>query len=120
MTIRNRLTLQFTTLVGIILLVVLISIYFVTQLLTRNIFYERLKERADIAAQIFLEQDELSTSSYSLVQQKFLKKLPGEIIQIFDSTDKRQFVADNPKTFFSRELMDKVRRDGVVYYKEKS
>ncbi|MCX6292297.1 MAG: HAMP domain-containing sensor histidine kinase [Bacteroidetes bacterium] len=118
MTIRNRLTLQFTGLVGILLLLVLMSIYFVTKFITRNEFYDRLKERADIAAQIFLEQDELSKNSYDLVQQKYFKKLPGEIIQIFNSQNNTQFIADNPKSFFSSQLLDKVRKEKVVYYKE--
>ncbi len=118
MTIRNRLTLQFTTLVGIILLLVLLSIYIVTQVIARNQFYDRLKERADIAAQIFLEQDELSKNSYELVQQKFFKKLSGEIIQIFNADNNKQFIADNPKAFFSAELLNKVRNNKVVYYSE--
>ncbi len=128
MTIRNRLTLQFTTLVGIILLAVLLSIYLVTEVITRKGFYERLKERADITAQNFLEQDELPTSSYSLVHQKFLKGLAGEIILLFDSTnhrqfvdstDHRQFVAGNLGISFSKELLDRVRNERVVYGAQK-
>jgi len=115
MTIRNRLTIQFTTLVGIILLLVLFSIYIVTGIISKKQFYDRLKERADIAAQIFLEQDELSKNSYELVQQKYFKKLPGEVIQIFNSQNNKQFIADDPKTIYSGLLLDKVRREKVVF-----
>ncbi len=118
MRIRDRLTIQFTVLAGIILLAVLAVIYFVTVIITHNEFYDRLKERADIAAQIYLDQDELSKNSYQLVQQKFLKTLPDEIIQIFNASDRRQFIENNPRTFFSPSLIEKVRNQNELTYSE--
>ena len=59
MKIGRRLTLQFTLIVGLIFISVLLSVYLLSLYNTQYIFYERLKERVFITSNIFFEKEEL-------------------------------------------------------------
>lgn len=118
MKIRNRLTLQFTAIVAIIMAVVLSSIYALFYQHTRNGFYERLKERAFITAHIFLEEDELNQALFLTFQEKYFQKLHEEIIQVYNESDDIQFVEEDLKVFSSPELLEKVKNKKELRYSE--
>jgi len=90
MKIGRRLTLQFTLIVGLIFISVLLSVYLLSLYNTQYIFYERLKERVFITSNIFFEKDELSKERILSFQEKFSKTLPLEKIDIYD--DKRNIL----------------------------
>ncbi len=48
-----------------------------------NEFYLRLRQRASIAAQAYLEKDELSSSIYEEIRKKHVRTLPNEKEEIF-------------------------------------
>ncbi|HWY35187.1 MAG TPA: histidine kinase dimerization/phospho-acceptor domain-containing protein, partial [Nitrosopumilaceae archaeon] len=85
MKIGKRLTLQFTIFVALILSLVLVAVYLLASYHAENLFYERLKERALITANIFLEKDELTKERFFAFENKFTESLPNENIQIYDS-----------------------------------
>ncbi|MBR9998220.1 MAG: HAMP domain-containing protein [Cyclobacteriaceae bacterium] len=78
MKIRNKITVIFTVLTGSLLLGIFLFIYYFTYRYTQNEFYERLKERANIAAQFYFEEDEFSTQVYNRIREQHMQILPEE------------------------------------------
>jgi signal transduction histidine kinase len=78
MNIRTKITLIFTLLVGSLLLSVFVFIYYFSYRHTQSEFYRRMRERAGIIAQAYLEKDELSTAIYNDIRKKHLRTLPNE------------------------------------------
>ena len=55
-----------------------VLIFYFANLYTKNDFYQRLKERATIAAQASLEKDEMSLNIYDDIRKRHLQTLPQE------------------------------------------
>ena len=71
MTIRDRLSLQFTLLSALLLFVVLAGIYVLTAQYRRIDFRARLLDRAVTHAQLFLAEDNMSAEKFRDVQKKY-------------------------------------------------
>lgn len=78
MKIKDKITISFTVLTGITILLLSLFIYFFSLQHTRQNFYLRLQERALIAGQAFLERDEVSASIYNHIREEHLRVLPDE------------------------------------------
>ncbi|MDX5421896.1 MAG: HAMP domain-containing histidine kinase [Hymenobacteraceae bacterium] len=94
MTFRTRLTITFTALVAAIIMVLSLFIYFFSERYTRNEFLTRLRERAYVTAQVYLEEDELSRRSFEKVRNQFLQKLPEEVVYIYTKDREPAFRLD--------------------------
>src|SRR5436305_312814 len=116
MKIQNRLTLQFTVITGVILLLVFSSVYLVTVLITHGEFFDRLRERTTIAENIYFEKDELTKTIYEQFERSYLKKLPDEVVQIFNEKNEKQYIENNPATFYSKETIEKIRSKGMYRF----
>lgn len=116
--IQTKLTLRFTLVVALILAVLLSAIYFFAYSYKQNKFYERVKERALISAHIFLEKDEVSKSIFESFQQQYVQKLHEEIVQIYDEKNRHQFVKEDKEAVYSEELIDKIRNEKEVRFKD--
>ncbi len=117
MTIRDRLSIQFTLISTLLLLVVLSGIYLLTAQYQKNAFRERLLDRATTTAELFLAQDNLSEEKFNEVRRKYPQSLPGEIVHIYNENDVPVFI--NAKTNqWSKEVIDKVRLNKYFYYAE--
>src|SRR5436190_23485857 len=91
MKIKNRLALHFSLITAGLLLFILTVIYSIFYNLFKNDFYGHLKDRAKVAAQLYFEADEISTDSLNHVRERYLAKLPGEILGMYDEHD-RSFI----------------------------
>jgi len=116
MKIQNRLTFQFTGITGIILLLVFGLVYIATLFITHGEFFDRLRERLTIAENIYFEKDELTKTIYEQFEKSYLKKLPDEVVQIFNAKNEKQYVEDNPSTFYPKETIAKVRGKGTYRF----
>ena len=87
MKIRNKIALIFVLLTAMLLLSVFLFIYFSVENHMHNGFYLRLRQRASIAAQAYLEKDELSSSIYEEIRKKHVRTLPNEKEQICRRAD---------------------------------
>jgi len=116
MKIRNRLTLNYTITVAIILFIVLSSIYYFASLYRKLDFYEHVKERALVAATIYLEADELAQQAYEKYRVKYRETLPEEIIQVYDKDNKNAFVAKSTAITFSPEVINEIRQKKEVKF----
>lgn len=109
MKIRLRLTLQFTLLSGIILLVVFVLVYLLSARYIRTYFYRQLEDRALITAQVFLEKDELAKKKFRDIQKKYLQGIPGESSNIYDELNRRVFL-DETTFNWPPVILDVIRR----------
>ncbi|HVA97525.1 MAG TPA: HAMP domain-containing protein, partial [Bacteroidia bacterium] len=116
MRIRNKLTLTFTLIIAAILLFLNLLIYYFTVLNTKENFYSRLKERAFISGEVFLEQDELSPKLFQDIKNKFLQSLPNEIVKLYDKDDKPAFIDVTEHGIFTDDEIDLARTNKLVEY----
>jgi signal transduction histidine kinase len=122
MTIRKKITALFTILTGFIILMLSLLIYHFSKQSIEKEFFHRLTVRAGIAAQVYYEQDELSTAFYNELRQKHLQRLPEEQEFFFDSIPPEEIEkildVDLPVDFHQRLKKARVIQfiDGPTYY----
>ncbi|SFQ53681.1 Signal transduction histidine kinase [Hymenobacter arizonensis] len=104
MNIRTRLALQFTLLVALLLTCGLSAIYYLQRKSTHDLFEQRLTERAQLTAALYLEADEQSWAVTEKVRQRLLHELPGEIMGIYDQRGNPRFLQE-PSTRFPASLL---------------
>lgn len=92
MKIRNRLSLQFSVIITIILLLLFSFLYVASKKYVENEFYSELYQRADITAQIYLEEDSISSELYESIINRYVRKIPNEIGVLFDIDNNIDFV----------------------------
>ncbi len=116
MKIKNRLALHFSLITAGLLLVILAVIYSIFYNLFKNDFYGHLKDRAKVAAQLYFEADEISTDSLNHVRERYLAKLPGEILGMYDEHDK-SFIG-GAHQYWSASVIDKIRNKKFMQFTE--
>lgn len=84
MQIKSRLTLQFASLVALILLITLVSVYQLSRLNFENRFYERLENKAVTTSKLLLGTQKVDTLLLKLIQQESTDTYFGENIEIYD------------------------------------
>lgn len=118
MRLRTKITGIFILLTGLFQIVIFIFIYLFAQEYTENRFYLSLKERATIAAQAYLEKDEMNAEIYENIRIRHLQTLTDEREVIYPVDQKKQvpisrFQDDLPESFF-KQIFD----DGYAELKE--
>lgn len=109
MKIKNRLALYFTLISAIILLIALATIFITFNSFVKTDFYTRLMDRAKVAAQLYLEADEISADSLSHVHARYLKQLPGEVTRFYDDRNAASFIKDRQQ-YWSNDIINMVRK----------
>lgn len=104
MKIRNRLSLYFTAISTVILLFVQVIICLIFNSLIKSDFYSHLNDRANVAAQLYLEADEISADSLSRVRGRYLIGLHNEVIRLYDKKNTASFINDNEKPWDARTI----------------
>lgn len=118
MKIRDRLTLQFTGIVAVILMVFCATIYFLTSRYTHNEFDGRLKERASNTADLLLKVDEIDEVLLKSMRRRYLQSLPNEFVRIYDTTYKIVFRDDTSDIHFENQVFDKIKHGEGYDYEE--
>lgn len=119
MKIKNRLSLYFATISAVVLLIVEVVIYFSFNSYIKADFYSHLMDRAHITAQRYLEADEISADSLSHVQERYLQRLPAEVIRLYNDKNAASFINDKNQ-FWSAPVINGVRKNKQVEFPEGS
>src|ERR1700759_1569379 len=117
MKIRNRLALYFTLITAVILVIVLVTIYITFHSFVKSDFYSRLNDRAKIAAQLYLEADEISADSLSRVQERSLKELSGEVTRFYNDSHGASFIKDQQQ-YWDSSVINLVRKRKQLEFSE--
>ncbi|MCB0476332.1 MAG: HAMP domain-containing protein [Flavobacteriaceae bacterium] len=123
MQLRTKITTVFIVLTSLFLTGVFVLIYFVSKEYTENEFYLRLSQRATIAAEAYLDADEMNVDIYDDIRIKHLQTLPNEkeVIYPVDAELKIPLTSLNtelPKTFFEKIFNEEYAelKSGDYYY----
>ena len=117
MKIKNRLSLYFTAISAIVLLIVQIVICITFNGLVKSNFYDNLMYRAYVAAQLYLEADEISADSLSHVRQRYLQPLSHEVVRLYDDKNAPTFIKDKGQ-FWRGPVIDAVRKRKQMEFTE--
>ena len=117
MQIRNKLSLYFTLTSSLLMLVIMSFIYLLFANITRSDFYNELHERTEVAAQLYLEADEISSAALNKIKEKFINSLPGEVIRVYDSANEVSFTADTGH-YWNKNIIDEVRSRKYMSYRD--
>ena len=115
MTLRNRIAITFTLLNFTLLAIIFVALYFLTRQYTYNEFFNRLEERAQIAAQAFLEKDELNQQIFEEVRKRHLRTLPLEQEFFCALGDDISLPQDLPE-FLDTSILAEIRRGEDIRY----
>jgi signal transduction histidine kinase len=116
MTIRNRLTLLFVGMVGVILLGALSATLIIHGDYTHEQFNDRLRDRADVTGYIFLERDEMRAAAFRDFQRRFMQTLPNEVLQVYDSKMQPTFIEEDERVQVSDELLARIVAEKEVFF----
>jgi signal transduction histidine kinase len=115
MKIKDRLSVYFTSLSIIVLLIGIGSVYLTILSISRAEFFNRLKDRATVAAQLYLKADEISQDSLTKVRERYLEKIPTEVIRIYDSKNIATFIPEK-KSYWNKKIVEEVRQKRYLQY----
>ena len=109
MPLKTRITIIFILLTGLLQIVIFLSIYFFAKEYTENEFYLRLSQRATIAAQVYLEKDEVTIEIYEAIRLRHLQTLPDEkeVIYPVDTESgipPKELKANFPSQFLAKSI----------------
>ena len=119
MKIKNRLSLYFTEISAFVLLIVQVVICVTFNSLIKSDFYDHLMDRANVAAQLYLEADEISADSLNHVRIRYLQSLPNEVIRLYDERNAASFIKDKDQ-FWSSPVINAVRKHKQLQFTEGS
>jgi signal transduction histidine kinase len=118
MKIKTKLTLLFTFIVALLLIALNLYIYSINKSYASSDFFNQLRERTYAAANVYLEEDEVSQKIFKEFQSKLLERLPGETIRVYGSKNQPVFINDSIMSSFPVPIIEKTRKDKL--YKNKS
>jgi signal transduction histidine kinase len=117
MKIKDRLSLQFTLISAVLLLLVLTGIWLLAVRYRKIEFQERLLERAITKAELFLAKDNLSEEKFRDVQKRYYQTLQEEVVQIYDDNYESVFIKDTAAKW-PRKIIDRVKKYKFISYSE--
>lgn len=123
MKLRTKITSIFIILTSLFLTGVFIIIFYSSKKYTESEFYLRLSQRATIAAQAYLDKDELNSDIYEDIRIRHLQTLPNEkeVIYQVDAKNKKPLTElnkDLPDYFFQKVFDDQyaeLKQDEYFY-----
>ena len=120
MQIRSRLTLQFSVLVGGILLSSFILVYLFTLWFDRQQFQQRLHDKAVTAATLLLRVQRVDSSLLKTIDRAKRDVLYGENISVYDHDDTEIYTNNDTVHFdVTPDLLREIRSSGVKYFQQK-
>ena len=117
MKIKDRLSLYFTAISAIVLLGVQVVICLAFSSFVKADFYGHLMDRANVAAQLYLEADEISADSLSHVRERFIQPLPNEVVRLYNDRNGASFIKDRNQ-FWTDAVINSVRRQKQMEFTE--
>lgn len=115
MTLRNRIAITFALLNFALLAIIFMVLYLLTRQYTYNEFFNRLEERAQIAAQAFLEKDELNQQIFEEVRRRHLRTLPQEQ-EFFYALGEEDLLPEALPEFLDASILGRIGEGEEVRY----
>jgi signal transduction histidine kinase len=117
MKIRDRLSIQFTLIFALLLLLVLSTIYVTSEKNRKIDFNHHLRDRALTVAELFLAEDNLSKEKFQEVQKRYPVSLPEETVRMYNDRYEPVFIKQNSFQW-SKSLIDEVIAAREIYFQK--
>ncbi len=119
MNIKDKLTIRFVLVFAAVWLIASIAIYYSSSEFRKEEFYERLVARANAAAKLLLEVEEVDALLLQKIESANPVKLPGEKITIYNYDNKELFSSDTQDSLLiDSMLLDKVRLEKSLNWRQ--
>jgi len=119
LSIRTRLTFQFTYIVVIILVLFSASIYYFSASYRESEFYTRLEDKAKNTARLLIEVKEVDHDLLKIIDRNTINALFDEKVIIYDFHDMEIYNSlDDDSIHVSKELLDNIRLKKNIRYHE--
>ena len=115
MKIRQKLTLQFFLMSGIIMVLFSLTVYVSSARYRRDDFFQRLESRANSTARLLIEVDEIDAELLRKIEEDNPVSLPDEKIIILDNNNNIVYTTDPRNVIlYDEDLLDRIRIYGKV------
>ncbi|MGI4738231.1 MAG: ATP-binding protein [Janthinobacterium lividum] len=114
--IRNRLTWLFLSVVAVLLFAVLALVFVLQLTSSQREFRQRLRERAQVTGYIYLEKDEMRAGAFRDFEKKYLQALSNEILQVYDASGKVRFVAEDQRVRLPDAILARIVTNKEFYF----
>jgi signal transduction histidine kinase len=118
MTIRTRLTVLFTAVVSILLLLFCIVIYVLVERHRQTQFHERLRVEATTSAELLYGKATLSPELFKLLDKNHLTVLNEEELIIYDYRDSLVYESGTDYLKVDKNILNRVRLENEVRWNE--
>ena len=119
MKIRTRITLYFAVLVTFLIVIRSSVNYALIKDYTNDVFYTRLKDKANIAADLLFNVNKLDSVVAKAIRKSTNNQFENQNITIYDSTNKKIYSnRDRVRFTPSKYLFEKIRENKFVYYRK--
>jgi signal transduction histidine kinase len=118
MKIKTKLSLLFTLVITLMLIALNLYIYSLSKSFASSDFFSRLRQRVYAAANVYLEEDEVSKKKFQEFQVKFLEKLPDEVVRFYDIHNQPAFIEDSNQPAFPVSVIERTRKEKVYRNKD--
>lgn len=117
MRIRFKLTLQFTLLVSLIVLLSFLGIYYFTHTYIENRFYSRLKSKAITTAELLVNVDQIDKKLLRVIEKTNKDVLYREKISIYNHKNEEIYTSnDTTEIAVTRKFLNNVRLEGAAAF----
>ena len=118
MTIRTRLTLWFTGIVSVLLLVFCLVLYGVANTLREREYRERLREEALTSVELLFGRETISPALFKLLDKNNMTVLNEEEIIIYDYKNQIRYESGTDYLALDRATLNRVRLEKEVHWRE--
>jgi len=117
MKVKDRLSLQFTFLFGVVLFSVLLGIYLLEDNNRKISFYEKLEDRAFIAGEFYLAEDNMTQENFNQVLKKYPQTLSNEVISIYNEKYQPVFIKEDTARWPKQLIQEVVQKKKTRFTK---
>lgn len=115
MTIRNRIALQFSLIVAVILVGFSTIIYISSERYRQEEFYDRLEQRARTTVRFLTEVEEVDRNLLRIIDRNTLITLYDQKVLVFDARNRLLYASiDDDSVAVSAPLLTQIRQRGIV------
>ena len=118
MKIRNKIASIFVVQIAILEIGIFSLIYFLAHTYSSNEFFDRLGKRTTIAAQAYLEKDEVNAEIYNDIRIKHLQRLPEEKEYFFPINKSNEDITQQLNNQINKSFLNKIRLEKSARYKK--
>ncbi|MCU0352851.1 MAG: HAMP domain-containing histidine kinase [Cytophagales bacterium] len=118
MSIRTRLTILFTAVVMVLLLLFCLAIFLLAERYRREEFYQRLEQEAYTSAELLFGRSAVSPELFKLLDKNQMTVLNQEEIIIYDQNNKLVYESGEDYLTVTPETLLRVRLEGKVRLRE--